>query len=176
MYSAGSGRESDRHPVHCAVACRAPACGTFPQILFNPYASRRDKGISPSCATAALHAITDEFPGYSVGILCSPSTLHSAQHLENAVARDNVAVLYDGLTPEKVAGYIRRAQAVVSVDTAIVHMAVGLKAKLVAIYPLITGQHNPWLPPRSPFTQVIYSEQQPDTFRRTGKKIWMLFR
>jgi ADP-heptose:LPS heptosyltransferase len=83
--------------------------------------------------------------------------------------------LHDGLTPEKVAGYIRRAQAVVSVDTAIVHMAVGLKAKLVAIYPLIAGQHNPWLPPRSPFTQVIYSEQQPDTLRRTGKKYGYFF-
>ena len=147
-----------------------PPAALSPQILFNPYASRRDKGLSPSRATAALQAITDEFPGHSVGILCSPSTLHSAQHLENAVARDNVAVLHDGLTPEKVAGYILRARAVVSVDTAIVHMAVGLKAKLVAIYPLIAGQHNPWLPPRSPFTQVIYSEQQTDTLRRTGKK------
>ncbi len=93
-----------------------PSAALSPQILFNPYASRKDKGLSPSRATAALQAIADEFPGHSVGILCSPTTLHSAQHLESAVARDNVAVLRDGLTPEKVAGYICRAQAVVSVD------------------------------------------------------------
>lgn len=147
-----------------------PPAALSPQILFNPYASRIDKGLSPSRATAALQAIADEFPGHSVGILCSPSTLHSAQHLENAVARNNVTVLRDGLTPEEVAGYICRSQVVVSVDTAIVHMAVGLKAKLVAIYPLIAGKHNPWLPPHSPFTRVIYSVQQPDTLRRKSKK------
>ena len=147
-----------------------PPAALSPQILFNPYASRKDKGLSHSRATAALQAIADEFPGHSLGILCSPTTLHSAQHLECAVARENVTVLRDGLTPEKVAGYICRSKAVVSVDTSIVHMAVGLKAKLVAIYPLIAGHHNPWLPLRSPFTLVIYSEQQSDAIRRTGKK------
>lgn len=72
--------------------------------------------------------------------------------------------------PKDVAGYIRCAQVVVSVDTAIVHMAVGLETRLVAIYPDVDGQANPWLPPPSPLTRVVYSQQHPGQIRRTGKR------
>lgn len=158
-----------------ALPAELPPKAQSPQILFNPYASREDKGLSASRAEVALKAIADNFPAYSIGVLCSPVTQHSAQRLVGSVARNNVVGLYDGLTPEKVAGYIRQAKVVVSVDTAIVHMAVGLKAKLVAIYPLIEGQYNPWLPPSSPFTRIIYSVQQLETLRRTGKKTMNVF-
>ena len=58
----------------------------------------------------------------------------------------------------------------VSVDTAVVHMAVGLATRLVAIYPAMGGLSNPWLPPASPLTHVIYSQQRFGQYRRAGKK------
>lgn len=39
-----------------------PPAAFSPQILFNPYASRQDKGLSPSRAIATLQAIANKFP------------------------------------------------------------------------------------------------------------------
>ena len=141
-----------------------------PKILLNPYASRPDKCLAFDRSVSLLHAIADAYPTRSVGILCSPATQEDALRMEVAVARSNVHVVHGLASPKDVAGYIRCAQVVVSVDTAIVHMAVGLETRLVAIYPDVDGQANPWLPPPSPLTRVVYSQQHPGQIRRTGKK------
>ena len=141
-----------------------------PHILFNPYASRPDKSLAFDRSVCVLRAIADAYPARSVGILCSPATYKDAQHIEVTVARKNVRVIHELVSPKDVAGYISHAQVVVSVDTAIVHMAVGLETRLVAIYPAMDEQPNPWLPPSSPLTRVIYSPQRSGQYRRTGKK------
>ncbi|MGY2227689.1 glycosyltransferase family 9 protein [Pseudomonas tolaasii] len=141
-----------------------------PQILVNSYASRPDKGLSFNTAVMLLRAVADAYPGKSVGILCSPVTRADAQRLETSVGRPNVRALKDLNTPTDAAGYIIHAHAVVSVDTAIVHMAVGLETRLVAIYPAMGDEHNPWLPPLSTKTTVVYSPQDEQHYRRTGQK------
>ncbi|MCU1730116.1 MULTISPECIES: glycosyltransferase family 9 protein [unclassified Pseudomonas] len=141
-----------------------------PHLLVNPYASRADKSLSPAKARQLLRALADAWPGKSIGILCSPASRKQARLLAVETARDNVRCLEDLNTPKEAASYISRAQAVVSVDTAIVHMAVGLRAPLLALYPDSGDGFNPWLPPASPHTRVIFSRQCPDHYRRTGKK------
>jgi len=141
-----------------------------PRILFNPYASRPDKCLAFDRSVSLLHAIADAYPTWSIGILCSPATRADALSMEVAAARRNVRVVHGLASPKDAAGYICYAQVVVSVDTAIVHMAVGLETKLVAIYPAMPGQANPWLPPPSPLTRVVYSQQNTGQIRRTGKK------
>nr|WP_262384512.1 glycosyltransferase family 9 protein [Pseudomonas fragi] len=141
-----------------------------PHILFNPYASRPDKSLAFDRSVSVLCGIADAYPTRSVGILCSPTTYEDAQRIEMAVARKNVRVIHELVSPKDVAGYISHAQAVVSVDTAVVHMAVGLATRLVAIYPAMGGLSNPWLPPASPLTHVIYSQQRFGQYRRAGKK------
>nr|WP_235582486.1 glycosyltransferase family 9 protein [Pseudomonas aeruginosa] len=141
-----------------------------PRILFNPYASRPDKCLAFDRSVSLLHAIADAYPTWSIGILCSPATRADALSMEVAAARRNVRVVHGLASPKDAAGYICCAQVVVSVDTAIVHMAVGLETKLVAIYPAMPGQANPWLPPPSPLTRVVYSQQNTGQIRRTGKK------
>nr|WP_238539312.1 glycosyltransferase family 9 protein [Pseudomonas sp. GM55] len=141
-----------------------------PQILVNTYASRPDKGLSFNTAVMLLRAVADAYPGKSVGILCSPVSRADAQRLETTVARHNVRALNDLDTPQDAAGYISHAHAVISVDTAIVHMAVGLETRLVAIYPYMGDEHNPWLPPPSTKTIVVYSCQNVQQYRRTGQK------
>jgi len=125
-----------------------PAPDAAPQILFNPWASREDKSLSLSCATVTLRAIAAEFPAHRIGILYGPASREQANRLEAAVCR---------------------AQVVISIDTAIVHLAVGLKKRLIAIYPGSPEVANPWLPPASALTEVIYSPQ-PASAAVGGKK------
>jgi ADP-heptose:LPS heptosyltransferase len=141
-----------------------------PDMLFNPYASRPDKCLAFDRSASLLRAIADAYPTRSIGILCSPATLEDALCMEITVARKNVRVIHGLVSPKDVAGYICCTQVVISVDTAIVHMAVGLETRLVAIYPAMNGQANPWLPPPSPLTRVVYSQQHLGQYRRTGKK------
>ncbi len=141
-----------------------------PHLLFNPYASRQDKSLAFDRSVSVLRAIADAYPTLSIGILCSPETYENALHIEVSVARKNIRVIHGLVSPKDVAGVINQAQAVVTVDTAIVHMAVGLDTRLVAIYPAMDKQANPWLPPLSPLTRVVYSQQPTGLYRRTGKK------
>ncbi len=140
------------------------------RILFNPYASRPDKSLAFDRSVGLLRAVADAYPNSSVGILCSPATYADALNMEVSVERENVRVIHGLVSPKEVAGAINQACVVVTVDTAIVHMAVGLEKRLVAIYPSVDGQDNPWLPPPSPLTRVIFSPQPPGQYRRTGKK------
>jgi hypothetical protein len=140
------------------------------QILVNPYASRPDKSMGRDCAANLLRAIADTYPAWSVGILCSPPTQESAQHIEKEVSRKNVRVVSGLTSPKLLAGVIHQADAIVTVDTSVVHISVGLGKRLVAIYPFVDGEANPWLPPLSPLTRVVFSKRPPGQYRRTGKK------
>ncbi|WP_198328543.1 glycosyltransferase family 9 protein [Methylovulum psychrotolerans] len=139
-------------------------------ILFNPYASRPNKSLAFDRSVSLLRAIADTYPNRSVGILCSPATHGNALQMEITVARENVRLINGLVSPKDVAGVINQAQAVVTVDTAIVHMAVGLDTRLVAIYPTVDKQASLWLPPPSPLTRVVYSRQPPGQYLRAGKK------
>lgn len=140
------------------------------RLLFNPYASRADKSLGFAKAVALGRALADAWPGQPIGLLCSPATRDEAQRLVQAIERGALRALVELDTPRRVAGAIARARAVVSVDTAIVHMAVGLQVPLVAIYPATGALANPWLPPVSPLTRVVFSQQDEQRYRRTGLK------
>ncbi len=138
-------------------------------ILVNPYASRPDKSLGFARALSLVRALADAWPQHHIGILCSPVSRAEARQLEHAIARGNVRTLFELDTPRAVAGAIQRAEVVVSVDTAIVHMAVGLKAALVAIYPA-SNSFNPWLPPLAPHTRVVFCRQEPRQHLHAGRK------
>lgn len=140
------------------------------RILLNPYASRPDKSLGFAKSVALARTLADTWPDLAIGILCSPATRAEAQRLADASERDTVRALVGLDTPRLVAGAIQRALAVVSVDTAIVHMAVGLEVPLLAIYPDAGEGFNPWLPPASVLTRVVYSRQDAGHYRRTGMK------
>ncbi len=129
-------------------------------ILINPYASRPDKSLRFARALSLVRALADTWSHHRIGILCSPASRADALQLEHAVARNNVRALVELNTPHAVAGAIQRARAVITVDTAIVHMAVGLEVALVAIYPA-TAHLNPWLPPDAPNIRIVFSRQKP---------------
>lgn len=136
-----------------------PASDSAPQILFNPWASRLDKSLSEHCAVATLRAIAAAFPLHRIGIIYGPASWAQTKRIEAIVSCNNVQCITNIVSPTDVAGYMCRAQVVISVDTAIVHLAVGLKKRLIAIYPGTPEMSNPWLPPISSLTTVIYSPQ-----------------
>lgn len=139
-------------------------------FLFNPYASRDDKSLSTEKSLELLRCLSDAYPNYSIGILNSVRTKQQATTLAKESGRNNIFSLDCSNTPQKVAAEIKLAKIVISVDTAIVHMAVGLRKRLVAIYPYIGARHNPWLPPQSAITSLIYSYQDVSRYERYGTK------
>lgn len=139
-------------------------------ILFNPYASRDDKSLSLEKSCELLRCLADTFPYYTIGILSSSKNWQQAKQIEKGTMRSNIIALKGIVTPQNAAAEIQRARIVVSVDTAIVHMAVGLEKRLVAIYPPIGAGHNPWLPPVSVTTRVIFCNQDTLCYQLTGLK------
>lgn len=152
------------------LPAKLPDARKAPDILFNSYASRADKCLTNDRSISLLQAIAAAFPSYTVGILSSPATLEDARHIETCVTQANVRVVDGVSTPKEVAGYLCQAQAVISVDTAVVHMTVGLETPLVAIYPALDGTFNPWLPPPNSRCRVIHSHSLPERSGRRSAK------
>lgn len=139
-------------------------------IVFNPFASRPDKSLSEIKAVEILCCLAEALPNRRIGIMSSPDTRIISKRLAQRVAKDNIVALDRIETIFDAIGAVRAAEAIVSVDTAIVHIATGLAQKLVAIYPFMNGEYNPWLPPTSPLTRIIYSYQNDEHYRLTGLK------
>jgi ADP-heptose:LPS heptosyltransferase len=139
-------------------------------IVLNPYGSRADKSLATTKAVELLGTLADTYPCFTIGILSSLPTRQAAKQLEVQVGRPNVKAL-DGIeTPRHAVAAVSASRITITVDTAIVHMAVGLGKNLVAIYPEMGEEPNPWLPPASCTTRVVISHQDVRRYRLTGAK------
>lgn len=139
-------------------------------ILFNPYGSRADKSLSAGKAVELLRALADAYPHSTIGILSAPPTRAAAAQLERRVNHAGVRALRKIVTPGQAAAAVRAARLVVSVDTAIVHMAVGLRKRLIAIYADTGDFPNPWLPPALSEHRIVLSRHDVAQYARTGVK------
>ncbi|HEH9413605.1 TPA: glycosyltransferase family 9 protein [Aeromonas salmonicida] len=126
-------------------------------IIINPFGSTRYKSMSQGKVTELLTVLGQCFPTRHFALLSSPATREDAQKMINGCGANNVALLEGVNTIEDAIYCIRAANVVISVDTAIVHIAAGLKKPLIAIYPLHGNEFNQWLPSPSPLTKVIFS-------------------
>lgn len=139
-------------------------------IVFNPYGSRADKSLSTAKACELLGALADAYPGFTIGILSSQPTRQAAKQLELQLGHPNVKALDDIETPRHAAAAVNTSSITITVDTAIVHMAVGLRKKMVAIYADVGNEPNPWLPPASCTSRVVISHQDVRSYKLTGVK------
>lgn len=160
-------RDVDTAPLLHQIA---PARYTPPYIAFNAYASRPDKSMGASKAARTLACLAEAWPDKQFRILTSPATRAEALTLAQAVARDNVDVLNGLDTVQDAIAAVSAADAVVSVDTGIVHVAVALGKPLVAIFPSLDGAYDPWLPVPSASVATVLVPQDVAHYQRTGRK------
>ncbi len=127
-------------------------------IVFNPFGSRQDKSLAFAKAVSLLQMIGQEYPSLRIGLMYSPSTLNAAMEIENAVQKTNITVIPNTRTFFDAMDDIRNAAVVISVDTALVHIAAGLKKKTIAFYYRPENEFNCWLPRRDAKVKLIYSD------------------
>jgi ADP-heptose:LPS heptosyltransferase len=125
-------------------------------IVVNPFGSTEKKSISIENSYSLIKKLSDEFPDKRIGIISSPSTYDKALKI---LAGDNVrAEIVDGVNSfYDAVEVINNADLIISVDTALVHVADGLGKKLVAVFPKNNEEFNPWLPTMSISNKVVFS-------------------
>ncbi|WP_323941914.1 glycosyltransferase family 9 protein [Aeromonas hydrophila] len=127
-------------------------------ILINPFGSTQYKSFSHGKMVELLKALGEEFATCRFGVLSSPVTYVAAEAMVNACSTSNVMLVEGVKTIDDAIYCVQRANAVLSVDTAIVHIAVGLEKPLVAIYPRHDEVFNQWLPTSTPRVRILFSD------------------
>lgn len=128
-------------------------------LLFNPFASRKDKSLSVGRSVSALKYLANLMPKKRIYILYSPATLHVAKDIVEKVSFGNIQMVDEITDIEKAIAYVKNADYVISVDTSIVHIAYGLNIKTVAIFPE-TECFNQWLPPKKDNIEFVFSKSK----------------
>lgn len=139
-------------------------------VVFNPFGSRPDKSLTAERAISILSQLASRHPAWRIGILNCARTRVLAKSICNAVGMDAVRVCEDTQTIPAMIDTLWAASAVMSVDTAVVHIASGMRKPLLAIYPLIGVDPNPWLPAIQSSTVIVYSPVDPVVYGATGLK------
>ncbi|WP_434664778.1 glycosyltransferase family 9 protein [Aeromonas sp. NJAU223] len=127
-------------------------------ILINPFGSTQYKSFSHDKVVSLLQTLGREFADHRFGVLSSPATDTVARAMVNACSTSNVMLVEGVLTIDDAIYCVQKAKAVLSVDTAIVHIAVGLQKPLVAIYPRHGETFNQWLPTSTPRVRILFSD------------------
>lgn len=140
------------------------------EIIFNPFGSRPDKSISTERAIATLRQLAAHYPERRIRVLnCAQTRVH-AEDICDAVGLKMVTACEGTQTILGMIDALWKASVVISVDTSVVHIAAGMHKPLLAIYPLINTDVDPWLPPPLSSTLVIYSPVDQITYVESGLK------
>lgn len=127
-------------------------------ILINPFGSTQYKSFSHAKVVVLLNTLGNEFAVCRFGILSSPATYDAAEAMVSACAASNIVLLEGVKTIDDAIYCVQQSKAVLSVDTAIVHIAVGLEKPLVAVYPRHGEAFNQWLPTCTPKVRILFSD------------------
>lgn len=126
-------------------------------ILFNPFASRLDKSFSIEKSISILKLIINKYENKTIGLLSSPNTKEIALKIENIMNLENISLVGNINTFYDAIDVMDNSKIIVSIDTALVHIASGLDKKLVAIYYKQGKLLNRWLPKKSINTKIVFS-------------------
>lgn len=127
-------------------------------VLLNPFGSTQYKSFSHAKVVALLNTLGNEFTACRFGLLSSPATYDAAESMVSACTASNVMLLEGVKTIDDAIYCVQQSRAVLSVDTAIVHIAVGLEKPLVAVYPRHGEVFNQWLPTSTPQVRILFSD------------------
>lgn len=127
-------------------------------IIINIFGSTQYKSLSHAKAIELLRILGRNFPTHRFGMLSSPATYAAAEAMVTECSISNIELLEGVNTIDDAIYCVKHSQVVLSVDTAIVHIAVGLDKPLVAIYPRHGETFNQWLPTKTPLVRVLFSD------------------
>ncbi|MDW6092742.1 glycosyltransferase family 9 protein [Vibrio rhizosphaerae] len=124
-------------------------------VFFNPFGSNKSKSMNEETICRVIPILAHN--GFSVFLSSSPSTSDLVNHIchkfNNHVFCDEQCASIDD-----VATHIDMSDIVVSVDTATVHIATGLKKKTLAIYHPDMSSYTRWHP-NNPHSRTFFSQQ-----------------
>ena len=126
-------------------------------ILFNPFGSRIDKSLSIDKSVSLLKNIIKNYSNLKIIVIYSQSTKSIAKKIVEKLNCNNINLAKNIYSIKDSIKLIDRSSIVISVDTSIVHISIGMNKKVIAIYYKVEDNFNVWLPKKSLITKVIYS-------------------
>jgi len=129
-------------------------------ILFNPFGSRIDKSLSIDKSVSLLKSIIKNYSNLKIIVIYSQNTKFIAKEIVEKINNNNINLAKNIYSIKDSIALINRSNIIVSVDTSIVHISIGMYKKVIAIYYQVDNDFNIWLPKKSLTTKVIYSLEQ----------------
>lgn len=127
-----------------------------PLLIINSYSGGRDRCLNMANTRKIISSVLDILPTINIAVLFTPDTLAEVGQLCGDLARDNVFYYPESNTIYDAIALVSIADWVVSVDTAIVHIASGLNKPLLALY--LRNEFSEWHP-NSEHAITCFSEQ-----------------
>ncbi|WNJ95357.1 glycosyltransferase family 9 protein [Vibrio ruber] len=124
-------------------------------VFFNPFGSNKSKSMNEETICRIIPIFARN--GFSVFLSSSPSTSNLVNHICQKF-NDNVFCDEHCASIDDVATHIDMSDIVVSVDTATVHIATGLKKKTLAIYHPDMSSYTRWHP-NNPHSRTFFSQE-----------------
>lgn len=128
-------------------------------VLFNPFASREDKSISVKKSINVLNGMANNNPDLSITILCDIKNIDKAREMIENVRYENIKLSHLCSSISELFYVVSTSSVVVSVDTAIVHIAQALSKPMIAIYPKL-AYFNVWSPLPGKNISIINAKQK----------------
>lgn len=108
--------------------------GNKPLLVINPCGRGRARRLNNANTRKIISAVLDILPAINIAVLSTPDTVSEVEKLCADVARDNVFYYPESTTIYDAIALVLKADWVISVDTAIVHIAAGLNKPQLALY------------------------------------------
>lgn len=105
-----------------------------PLLVINAYGGDRSRRLNRDNSRKIINAILEILPDINIVMLATPETESEVQKLCSDMAKENVFYYPQSRTIYDAIALVSKADWVISVDTAIVHIAAGLNKPLLALY------------------------------------------
>ncbi|MCC4263495.1 lipopolysaccharide heptosyltransferase family protein [Oceanimonas baumannii] len=131
-----------------------------PVISINPYGSGSARRLNFDNVSMLVDLITKYKPGWKICLMSTPDTKTETEQWCDQLDTDNVFTVQSSETIQDAIEIVRLSAAVISVDTAIIHISSGLNKPLVGIYNPDEENFAEWHPNSDRSINVFSSESK----------------
>ena len=129
-----------------------------PLLVLNPFGGDKSRRLNSAITKKMISAILNIQPTINIVVLFTTDTAAEVQKLCSDLAKDNVFYYPESRTIYDAIALVSKADWVISVDTAIVHIASGLNKPLLALYNPDELNYVDWHP-NSAKAIICFAEQ-----------------